>query len=800
MDCIKQKRILFYLTPLYILGYYFWIYYWKNDEWIKTFGGNLFSIFAPLIAFVLLLQASRKMKKVDKVFWFLISLGCLSYSISETLWFFIESIQKKEVPFPGWTDLFYIVQTVFFMSAFIYKIIKTGKGLHLIKFAFDTCIIMTVAITFSWHFIMHGIIFQSNTTPFSMMVSVSYPIGDLILLFGAISFYFGSESFFPSKVINYILISLIIQALADSAFLYLTADNIYFSGSLLDPLWSLGFLLMAISGTYARERYGQKNLMKRTKRISLKDILSIRLLLPYLSVCLLFLVMVLQNKSYNSLMIGSAVAISLVILRQIFTLLENNSLISQYHNLTEELEQKISERTEELTVKNQQLEDVVQKMRHMAFHDVLSGLPNRRLFLEKLEQAIDAAEQHGNCLAVVFIDIDRFKNINDTLGHEFGDLLVKYVSKQMAQSLRSTDTLSRQGGDEFTILLDNIHKKEDVIPILQKLQSVVAMPITIKEKELHISLSIGVAFYPKDGRTTEELLKNADMAMYRAKEDGRNNFKFFSKDMNLQVSRKMTLENGLRSAIKNDEFIIYYQPQVDIQTGKVVGVESLIRWNTREAGMVPPGEFISVAEETHLIIPMGEWVLYTACKQAKAWHDAGNNQLKLAVNLSPLQFVHEDLVKMVAHVLDETGFNPKFLELEITEGVALNDAEEAIDKMQDLRNLGVRISIDDFGTGYSSFIYLKRFPINTLKIAQPFVHDLISKHSNKALVETIVSLAHSLGLTVIAEGVETHEQLVSLKEMHCDEVQGYYYSKPLTVMQFTSMIENQAKEIPLNVF
>lgn len=792
MFILHKKKLLIWYTIIHTFGYYFCIYHWKDNDHIRTLWGNLFSFIAPLLASFILFLVYLKMKNNDKYFWLLLSIGSLTYVIAEGIWDYYEMYLKVEVPFPGWADLFYMLQILFYLSAFLFKIWYKRESLHLIKFIFDTCIIMTVAISFSWQFIINDILAQHQDSVLFTIVSVGYPVGDLILLLGTISFYIGSDYFFSPKVLYLIFASLVLQIYSDSAYLYLTAKSIYVSGGPYDPLWSLALLLMGIAGIYSFTDQNEPNfneIINNRKTYFFKDFFSFKLLLPYLSVIVLFVVMIMQWEEINGLIIGSAVAILLVILRQIFTLLENQTLLKKYHTLTEELEQKIAERTVEISNKNQQLITAVQKMKHMAYHDVLSGLPNRRLFLEQLTIAMAEAKHNGCNLAVVFIDLDRFKNINDTLGHDFGDLLLKYVSKQMSQCLRKNDSISRQGGDEFTILLNGVTNNKEIIPLIQGIQSIVAEPINISGHEVHVSMSIGIAVYPKDGDNAEELLKHADMAMYSAKGAGGNGYKFYSTEMNENISRKMNLENGLRKAIENNEFILHYQPQVNIETGKIIGVESLIRWNSLDTGVISPGEFIPLAEETKLIIPIGEWVLYQACKQAKSWHDLGHNHLKLAVNLSPLQFLHENLVDMVSKILEETGFNPYYLELEITEGVAVYDAEEAIIKMQALRDLGVRISIDDFGTGYSSLIYLKRFPINNLKIAQPFIQDIIKNYSDRSLVQSMISMAHSLGLSVIAEGVETWEQLQSLLDLHCDEVQGYIFSKPLTAEQFGSMIE-----------
>lgn len=789
MSLSRSKEWLIYYTLFHTIGYYSWTYYWNDRADLRTIGGNIFSFLAPLIASITLFYVYKKLKNNDKYFWLLIFLGCCSFVIAEAIWDYYENFLQVEVPFPGWADLFYMLQIVFYLLAFLYMFWSKRDHLQLAKFILDISIFMTVAISFSWHFIISDILSLPHVSSLFMFVSMGYPIGDLILILGAISFYLGSEYFFSPKVLFLIFSSLVVQVCADSAYLYLSANSLYFSGGPFDPLWSLALLLMGIAGSYSiTEQKVDETLTK--KNISyIKDFFALKLLLPYLSVIVLFVVMFIQTKQINSLIVGAAVAILLVILRQIFTLLENQTLLSNYHTLTEKLEQKIEERTIEISNKNQQLLTAVKKMKHMADHDVLSGLPNRRFFLKQLTIAMADAKRNSTKLAVVFIDLDRFKDINDTLGHYLGDQLLKYVSKQMLRQLRSIDTISRQGGDEFTLLLNKISSELEIIQLIKQIQSIVESPIRINGHELHVAMSMGIATYPGDGSTTDELLKHADMAMYSAKEEVGNSFKFYSPEMNETILRKIELENGLRKAINNDEFILHYQPQVNIETGKLIGVESLIRWNKAGVGMISPGEFIPLAEETRLIIPIGEWALYSACKQAKIWHDSGHDQLKLAINLSTIQFLNGNTVGLIASVLESTGFNPNFLEIEITETVALYDAEEAIKKMHALRNLGVRISIDDFGTGYSSLIYLKRFPINSLKIDQQFIKDIMTNESDKSLVKAMISMAHSLGLSVIAEGVETPEQLKYLQDLHCDEVQGYIYSKPISSGQFSEMLE-----------
>lgn len=747
---------------------------------------NMVTASAPMLAAAILFAVFWKITGKEKIFWLFIFIGVLNFAIAEIIWVYSESILGKEVLSPGWPDLFYLLQIAFYLVALLYHGWHSRRDFQPLKFVFDVGIVMATFTALSWHFLIREVIIGPASL-LALVVSAGYPIGDLILLFGLASFYTGSVRLFSRNVLSLITASLLFQIAADSIYLYKSVAGGYDSGNFFDSFWAISFFLMALAGLFALEERVAATpppALRHTKA-------GAGLLLPYGSMILLFITMIFEQKNgMDGLIVGAAVIVALIILRQIVTLTENRKLLEQYHHLNEVLEHKISQRTQELSIKNEQLTETMHQMQHMAYHDVLSGLPNRRLFLDKLEAAMAEARFHSHKLAVVFIDLDRFKNINDTHGHEFGDLLLKDFSHKMEVNLRKDDTVSRQGGDEFTLILNKIAEEEDIVPLIKRIQSVLAQPITVNGQELDISMSIGIAVYPEDGQTTEELLKHADMAMYQAKEQGRNNYQFFSEDMNAIVTRKVQLEKGLRRAIVNEEFILHYQPQVSAATGSVTGMETLIRWQMADGTIVSPAEFIPLAEETRLILPIGEWVLVNACRQAKRWHDAGYGHLKLAVNLSPLQFLDSSLMETVQNALALTGFPAASLELEITEGVAVYDAELAIAKMEALRDLGIGIAIDDFGTGYSSMIYLKRFPVTNLKIAQPFVQDMETSPADKALVTTMISMGHSMGMSVIAEGVETHGQLVALQNLQCDEIQGYLFSRPLPADGFTAMLKN----------
>ena len=424
------------------------------------------------------------------------------------------------------------------------------------------------------------------------------------------------------------------------------------------------------------------------------------------------------------------------------------------------------------------------KIRYQATHDALTGLPNRNLLSDRLQQAILGAQRRGGIAAVAFIDLDQFKYINDSLGHQTGDELLKVVASRLTSCMRASDTVARQGGDEFVIVLGEQNSIAAITDTIRRLIDIVAEPWNVSGLQLQITCSVGISVYPADGQDAETLLRNADSAMYKAKEMGRNNFEYFAANLNRHATERLELLNSLRQAIANDEFVLQYQPKVHLGSGKVVGAEALIRWHSAARGMVSPADFIPLAEESGLILAIGEWVLRSACAQNVAWQRAGHPPMPISVNLSPRQLVRDDVVDLVAAVLRESGLAPHLLELEITETVVMRDVDQSLSILRKLKQLGVRISIDDFGTGYSSLNYLKRFPVDTLKIDRSFVSDIVTDSDDAAIVKAVISLAHILNLRVVAEGVETEEQRRFLMENGCDEVQGYHFGRPVSVEAF----------------
>ena len=432
-----------------------------------------------------------------------------------------------------------------------------------------------------------------------------------------------------------------------------------------------------------------------------------------------------------------------------------------------------------------------QRIQHVAQHDVLTGLPNRSLLQDRLGQAVGYALRTGHAVWVLLIDLDRFKFVNDSMGHKAGDVLLVTIAARLRAALRDSDTVARLSGDEFVVILAE-HDHERLGPdVVQRVMDSVARPVLLGSHEFFVTCSIGVAAFPTDGADGDGLIEHADIAMYRAKKLGRNNFQFYTPAMNEEAMERVRIESALRNALERDEFVLHYQPQVCLASGQVMGMEALLRWQHPELGMVAPNRFISVAEETGLIVPIGAWVMRTACAQNKRWADAGLGQLRVAVNLSARQFSSSTLLADISAVLTETGLAPDRLEIELTESLFMSDVTLAVEQLHSMKSLGVQLSIDDFGTGYSSLSYLSRFPIDVLKIDRSFVNDITRDASDAAIVASIIALAHNLKLAVIAEGVETREQLDYLRRHGCDEMQGYLFSRALPAADFEQLLRSR---------
>ena len=438
-----------------------------------------------------------------------------------------------------------------------------------------------------------------------------------------------------------------------------------------------------------------------------------------------------------------------------------------------------------------------ERLNTLANYDALTALPNRTLFHQRLRRSLVHAQRFNEALAVLFIDLDRFKNVNDSLGHDAGDRVLRAVAERLKASLREVDTLARLGGDEFAVLIEQVTDVRMVGSVARKLLKAVAELLVLDGQEYQITASIGISTFPADGSDGTTLLKNADIAMYRAKEQGKNNSQFYAAAMNAHSRERLSLETGMRHALERGEFLLHYQPKVDIASGRITGMEALLRWMRPGLGMVSPAEFIPLAEETGLIVPIGAWVLKAACECVRAWQQTGVPPLRVAVNLSARQFAQANLVSDVARILDASGLAPSSLELEITESMVMNDPERAIQTLRQLKLMGIALAIDDFGTGYSSLGYLKRFPIDNIKIDRSFIKDIPGNNDDAIITRTIIDMTHNLRLKAIAEGVETEAQLDFLRQHGCDEMQGYYFSRPLAEEAFLALVRSQDEKAEL---
>jgi diguanylate cyclase (GGDEF)-like protein len=451
----------------------------------------------------------------------------------------------------------------------------------------------------------------------------------------------------------------------------------------------------------------------------------------------------------------------------------------------ETLEKVVTDRTEGLEAANAQL-------RYLATHDALTGLPNRALLEDRISQAMTLADGRRQPFALMLLDLDRFKSVNDSMGHRAGDELLKEVAQRLRSVVRGVDTVARLGGDEFVLVLQSVTEREECLRVAERALAALAPTIRIQGVELHASTSIGIAFHPKDGDSMALLLNHADVAMYCAKQRGRNNVQCFASGMNAMTQEKLRVESDLESALRLGQLELHYQPKVDTATGEVDSAEALIRWRHPDRGLVPPADFIPIAEDCGLIGPIGDWVVREACRQGRAWQDAGLPPIRIAVNLSPTQFRHGNLLATIRHALDDARLEARFLEVELTESAVMSEPEASVTILEQLSQMGVLVSVDDFGTGYSSMSYLRRLPVAKLKIDREFIREVMSRPDDASIVRAIVSLAHSLRLKVVAEGVETAEQLEFLKTLGCDQYQGYYFSPAVPAKDFVALLERSA--------
>lgn len=787
-----------YFIGIYILSYYALIIFFKDEKELILHGGNVFEVIAPFVSFVFIIKQFFHLKKEKiRYYWLLTAVATFSYGVGMVI-FRYHFTFYPDTHNTNLSDLFWYISIILYIFALVFMQSLTKNISKTVQYIFDIIIVMIVVSSISWHFVISPILDSAIELGFMYtVVSVSYPIAILVMLFALLSLYYMSQSVLPKKVFIINVIAFSILLFANMDYLYLTLNNVYLSGSYIDPLWPLSMLLFGLASLYNKKECGvleQTEPEQKRRSGKIIDFLTIKLMLPYLSVITIFIFMIFQGDlAINSLVIGSIASTLLIIIRQILTLVQNSELIFETKELNRELEIKVQQRTKEIIEKNQELEESLRKIEYIAYHDSLTSLTNRRYFEEKIESAIQETNRLNSRFAIMFIDLDRFKFINDTLGHHTGDLLLVSVSNLLKKIVGKDNVVSRQGGDEFMILVRNT-TKEKVEKLAERIINELQKPISINGNELFITSSIGISLYPDHGSSLNSLIKRADTSMYSAKEQGKNRYQTFNVSMDDHITLKVNLENGLRKAIEHDELSIAYQPKLELLSNEIIGVEALLRWKHSEYGNISPSTFIPLAEETGLILKLGDWVLREACLQLKKWEDEGVEHLGVSVNVSTIQFLQKDFVEKVEAILKDTLADPVYLELEITESSTM-DTELVISKLRKLKQLGIKISIDDFGSGYSSLSHIKNLPIDILKIDKSFINDIENDQSNQAIVSTILALATNLNLKTIAEGVENERQYQILKEKGCDQIQGYYISKPVPVAEVSKLMHFKVSNV-----
>jgi len=702
---------------------------------------SFIQIIVGIISCVWLIKAYKSISNKRKYFWFILGIG-VSLTITSNILWLIHQMFEKTTSFPDSSYFIWLLGYIFYLSALIYKVREISLVVSTSSYLFNIVVFMLTATAVSAHYLIRPNILNSESL-LMIITNIAYPIISLSILFViTILYYLIQQDKQEENVFLYIIIGFSLQVIADSYYAYQTTMKTYQPGSMSDLLWVLSNLFIGIGGYYA------KNNSEEPKFKIMNPFDSRESIFPYLSVIVLI---VLVTHSYdwklNLLSIGLVIVMMLVIVRQLRVLNKNKKLMEEY--------------------------------KFLAYQDPLTGLNNRASFQEDLNERLNSATNKS--MAVLLLDLDRFKVINDTLGHYRGDHVLIKTAERLRDALADSAQIYRLGGDEFVIIVSEGLEEQCSI-IANRILNEFTQPFRIDEHEIIVTPSIGISRYPDHGDNGEDLLKNADAAMYLAKENGKNNFKFYNTELEKINTRKMKIENELRSAIKKNQFSLSYQPKVDLETNKINGMEALLRWNHPELGMISPVEFIPIAEETGQIISIGEWVLKTACKQSKTWQEKGYPSLCVSINVSVRQFKNKDFIEMVSQSLQESKLEPQFLELEITESI-MQEINVSITILNRLRKLGIKISIDDFGTGYSSLHVLQQLPIDTLKIDKSFINNP-DDHNQRMMIKTIIDLGNNMNVNVVAEGIEKEDQLKILIENGCKIGQGYLFSQAVNSIEF----------------
>ncbi|WP_456832274.1 EAL domain-containing protein [Deinococcus sp. UYEF24] len=757
---------------------------------------------------------ARQTAARERVAWICFSLGVLAFGLGQTV-FTLHQAVLHEVPFPSAADGLFLLLPPLVAVALILLPHTALSRVGWLRLGLDVSIMTAAAAVFSWRFLLSRLLQAYSGQPLAGTIALAYPVSDLMLLC-LMLLLISRRQRHQGPVIGLIASALASFIVADTGFAQLSASNSYVPGDAIDLFWSLGGLLFGVAAV----RRGVSSAgLRPDSSDAPKPPASQRLTAygPYFAVIAAYVLLLLtfENGTITvtdrGVLWSTAVVTLLVIVRQIVAFRENAALHRELQRAARELELRVDARTAELHVANTQLlvfsEGLEEKVRsrtaelelsqarlaYQAQHDALTGLPNRMLFDDRLGRAVATAVRHGRKLAVMYIDLDGFKLVNDTLGHAAGDRVLQVTAQRLQQLVRHSDTLARLGGDEFTMLLNDLTDNASVEHVAQHVREVVSQNILIGEQVANVTASIGIALYPDDALDAEALKRQADAAMYRIKQGGKNGMCFFAPEMNSASRLRSELATRLREALKLKEFHLVYQPQFATGSQELLAFEALLRWSPHDLGPVPPSEFIPIAEETGLITEIGAWVLDEVCRQQAEWQRSGLRPVMVAVNVSPLQFSRAGFVDDLRHSLCKHELNGRWIELELTEQVMLNDVSAVAQKMMEVRSLGTSISVDDFGAGRTALSYLLELPVNTVKIDRSLIQGIGSAQGKFRVVQAIVALAHALNLSVVAEGVETRAQLASVTDLQCDRVQGFLLGLPETA----SGVGDRLREPPL---
>jgi diguanylate cyclase (GGDEF)-like protein len=710
--------------------------------------------------------------------WILLGASCAAWGVGQAIWTLYETGFGREVPFPSWADAGYLAAVPLAAAGLIVMPAASQSMAGLLRIVLDGIMVALALFCTSWILVLGPLFTAGGENLLSTILSLAYPVGDVVtitmLIFALLRARQGGEA--ARQPLYLVGLGLTGVALADSGFVYLTSQTSYSSGSLIDIGWFLGFAVLFVAA-----RRPERAVRTAEAEDGLRSVSSLSV--PYTPVVIMACTVVFQHvrgEALDAAATFTAMAVLLlIVLRQVLTLRENGALV-----------RNLEERVERRTADHRRLQD---ELAHQAFHDSLTGLANRALFKDRVDQALARSRRRHRPLAVFFLDLDRFKAINDSFGHAVGDALLIAVSQRLHDCVRAEDTVARLGGDEFAVLVENLAGEAEVRIVADRVKETFRDPIVIDGRELAVAASIGSALSQVGAESADDLLRNADLAMYRAKAAG-GGAREYAPEMHAGIRERLELESGLRRALSRNELYLVYQPIVDLATGRLSGAEALLRWQHPTRGMISPAEFIPVAETTGMIVPIGEWVLRQACRDARRWDGiAGGADLSVSVNLSGRQLQTSELSSVVPQALLDAGLAPGRLTLEMTESVLIDRNDETLALLHEMRRLGVRLAIDDFGTGYSSLSYLHRFPVDVVKIDRSFVERLTGDADETSLAGSIIRIGQGLRVATVAEGIEDATQLRALQRLGCDRGQGYHFARPMSAADFEAYIADAGR-------